>query len=258
MSDYSSIKFRIVDRIAHIELAQPPLNVLTMAAMQEIRQVLDETLNAHGVCAVLLSAVPEARSFSVGIELGECRGATAFQMLNAFHDIFRALDDLGRPVIASVDGAVLGGGCELVAFADLVIATERTTFAQPEIKVGLFPPFASVILPQVIGPKRAAEMIFTGMQINAQTAAAWGLVSRVVATDQLAAKTEEVLQSLRAMSAASLEMARRALHLNAPLDFRAALRGVEKLYLEQLMTLDDAAEGVTALMERRRPVWKDR
>ncbi len=258
MADYSSINFRIAERIAHIELARPPLNVLTMTAMQELRQVLDETLNAREVCAVLLSAVPEARSFSVGVDLSECRGATAFQMLNAFHDIFRLLDDLGRPVVASVDGSVMGGGCELVAFADLVIATDRTTFAQPEIKVGLFPPLASVILPQVIGPKRAAEMIFTGAQINAQTAAAWGLVSRVVAPDQLAAKTEEVLQHLRGLSAASLELARRALHLNATLNFRAALREVEKIYLEQLMTLEDAAEGVTALVERRPPVWQDR
>ncbi|HZS03987.1 MAG TPA: enoyl-CoA hydratase/isomerase family protein [Blastocatellia bacterium] len=259
MSDSPShINFRITDRIARIELARPPLNLLTMAALRQIHEALDETLNTCGVCAVLFSAEPGARAFSVGVEPGECRRLTAWQTLEAFHDIFRLLDDLGKPVVAAVDGAVMGGGCELAAFADIVIATERATFAQPEIKVGLFPPFASVFLPQVIGPKRAAEMILTGAQISARTAAAWGLASRVVAPENLAAETEEVLQQLRAMSAASLEMARRALHLNATLDFREALQRVAKLYLEQLMSLEDAEEGVTALLEKRKPVWKDK
>jgi cyclohexa-1,5-dienecarbonyl-CoA hydratase len=258
MSDLTCINFQITDRIARIELARPPLNILTLAALGEIRQALEETLNARGVCGVLFSAAPESKAFSVGVEIGEYRGPQAYQMLMAFHDIFRQLEELGKPVVAAVDGTVLGGGCDLVAFADIVIATERVTFALPEIRVGLFPPFASVFLPQVIGPKRAAEMILTGAQISAQTAAAWGLISHLVPAEQLMSKTEEVLQSLRALSAASLEMAHRALHLNATLDFAGTLARVEKLYLEQLLSLEDASEGVTALIEKRRPVWRDK
>jgi cyclohexa-1,5-dienecarbonyl-CoA hydratase len=259
MSDsFQHIHFSLTDRIARIELARPPLNVLTMAGMQEINRAIEATTRERGVCAVLLAAAAGSRAFSAGVDISEHRGSTVYRMLTTFHDIFRGLEELGKPVVAAVDGPALGGGCELVAFADLVIASERATFAQPEIKVGVFPPFAAVFLPQVIGPKRAAEMIFTGAQLNARTAAAWGLVSYVVAPEQLAAKTEEVLQNLRAMSAASLEMARRALHLNATLDFREMLQRVERLYLEQLMAMEDPEEGIAAFIEKRKPVWRDK
>jgi cyclohexa-1,5-dienecarbonyl-CoA hydratase len=259
MSDsFQHINLRLAERIARIELAHPPLNVLTIAMMQELCRALETVSRERGVCAVLFTARPGSRAFTSGVDIGEHRAETVYRILESFHDIFRSLDELGKPVVMAVDGAALGGGCELVAFADIVIATDRSTFAQPEIKVGVFPPFAAVFLPQVIGPKRAAELIFTGAQLNARTAAAWGLVNHVVAPEQLTAKTEEVLQSLRGLSAASLELARRALHLNSTLDFREALARVERLYLQQLMSLEDAAEGITAFLEKRKPVWRDK
>jgi cyclohexa-1,5-dienecarbonyl-CoA hydratase len=226
--------------------------------MGEINQALEQTERERSVCAVLFTATAGSRAFTAGVDIGEHRAATVYRMLESFHDIFRGLEALGKPVVAAIDGPALGGGCELASFADIVIASERASFAQPEIKVGVFPPFAAIFLPQVIGPKRAAEMIFTGAQINARTAAVWGLVNHLVPTDQLAAKTEEVLQSLRGMSAASLEMARCALHLNSTLDFREALQRVERLYLEQLMSLEDAEEGINAFTEKRKPVWRDK
>lgn len=258
MSELTCINFQITDRIAHIELARPPLNVLTMTALTEIGQVLESTINTPGVCAVLFTATPEARAFCAGVEITEYRGTTAYQTLMAFHDLFRLLDEMGKPVVVAVNGTALGGGCDLAVFADIVIASEQATFALPEVRVGLFPTLASVLLPQMIGAKRAAHMILTGAQINAQTAANWGLVSHLVTAEQMTAKIEEVLQSLRLLSAASLGMARRALHSNTVLNVGEALQRVEKLYLEQLMSLEDATEGVTALVEKRRPEWKDR
>ncbi len=255
---FQYIVFRFTDRIARIEFARPPLNIMNIAMMQEIRRALEPISCERSVCGVLLTAAAEARAFTAGVDIGEHRPESAYRMLEAFHDIFRELEELGKPVVAAIDGAALGGGCELAAYADIVLATERAVFAQPEIKVGVFPPFAAVFLPQVIGPKRAAEMILTGAQLSARTAASWGLVNHVVAPEQLSAKTEEVLQSLRKMSAASLEMARRALHLNQTLDFRETLRRVERLYLEQLMSLTDAEEGICAFLEKRQPEWQDR
>lgn len=255
---FQHINFQFADRIARIELARPPLNIMTIAMMGEINDALEQIERERSVCAVLFAAAAGSRAFSAGVDIGEHRAETVYRMLESFHDIFRGLNALGKPVVAAVDGAALGGGCELASFADIVVATDRATFAQPEIKVGAFPPFAAVFLPQVIGPKRAAEMIFTGAQLSARTAAAWGLVNHVVPPDQLAAKTEEVLQSLRGMSAASLEMARRALHMNSTLDFREALPRVERLYLEQLMSLEDAEEGIAAFSEKRKPTWRDK
>ncbi len=106
---------------------------------------------------------------------------TIFQMLDSFHAIFRTLEQIARPTIAVVDGAALGGGCELVTACDIVIASERARFGQPEIKLGVFPPVAAVLLPHVIGDKRARELILTGELIDAAEAARLGLVNYVCA-----------------------------------------------------------------------------
>ena len=177
-------------------------------------------------------------------------------MLEAFHSIFRALDAVSKPVVALVTGAALGGGCELVAFADIVIAARNARFGQPEIKIGTFPPVAAVILPKVIGEKRAREIILTGELLTADAARAFGLVNHVVGEQELEAKAEELLTSLRQLSAPALEMARRAMVQTAGMGFDEALKRAENIYLNQLMSYKDPQEGVEAFIEKRQPRWK--
>ena len=179
-------------------------------------------------------------------------------MLDAFHAIFRQLEQIGKPVIAVVDGAALGGGCELVAACDIVIASDRARFGQPEIKLGVFPPVAAVLLPLVVGDKRARELILTGEIIDATEASRLGLCNHVVPPAQLEGKLLEVLAKLRELSGTSLQFTRQALDLGRGRSLDAALTEQENIYLHELMKTADANEGIKAFMEKRKPVWRHR
>lgn len=258
MSNYQHIRFSIEERVGRITLARPPLNILNISMMREINDCLNECMAAREMVAILFDAVPEARVFSAGVAVEEHVEESIYQMLESFHNIFRALEQIAKPVVAIVNGAALGGGCELVAACDFVIASESARFGQPEIKLGVFPPVAAVLLPRIIGEKRARELILTGELIDAQEAARLGLVSVVAPNGAIEQKTEELLVRLRELSAPALEAARRAIDMSRGRSFEEALTKVEDLYLNELMKTEDAREGVNAFMEKRKPVWRNR
>jgi cyclohexa-1,5-dienecarbonyl-CoA hydratase len=157
-----------------------------------------------------------------------------------------------------VDGPALGGGCELITACDIVLASDRSRFGQPEIKLGVFPPVAAILLPQVIGEKRARELLLTGELIEAAEALRLGLVNYVIPSPLLPQKTLEVLAKLRELSAASLEMTRRAIDIGRGRNLDAVLSELENVYLHELMKTEDAREGIKAFMEKRKPVWQNR
>jgi cyclohexa-1,5-dienecarbonyl-CoA hydratase len=256
MAHYKDIQFAVTDRVARITLARPPLNVITIAMAKEITDAINRAGLMTEVCAIVFAAQPGARTFSAGVSIEEHRPETVYQMLEAFHDIFRTLNLAAKPLVALVNGAALGGGCELVAFADVVIATAAARFGQPEIKLGVFPPLAAVVLPRVVGDKRAREMILTGELLSAEQAHAAGLVNYVVGESELEAKGEEILNALRQLSAPALQMARRAIIEGAWRGFDDALKRVEDIYLNQLMQLKDSVEGIESFIAKRPPRWK--
>lgn len=258
MPTFKHILSQIDDRVARITFAHPPLNVFNIEMMREINLALSECISCREVVAIVFDATPESRAFSAGVAVEEHVEETIYQMLESFHSIFRTLEQLAKPTIAVVDGAALGGGCELVAGCDIVIASERARFGQPEIKLGVFPPVACVLLPLIIGDKRARELILTGELIGAQEAARLGLVNHLVPAEQLQQKTSEILAKFRELSGPSLESTRRAIGLGRGRSIDEALAEVEDLYLHELMKSEDAAEGVTAFIEKRKPVWRNR
>src|SRR5207247_6343275 len=136
-------------------LARPPVNILSIAMMQEINAALDRCSQQRDLAAIVFAAAPDCRAFSAGVAVEEHTHETVFQMLDSFHAIFRNLEQIARPAVAVVNGPALGGGCELVAFCDLVIASDQARFGQPEIKLGVFPPVAAILLPRIIGDRRA-------------------------------------------------------------------------------------------------------
>jgi cyclohexa-1,5-dienecarbonyl-CoA hydratase len=259
MSDkYQSIRFRIVDRVGRITFARPPLNIFNIAMMREIGDAVNLCAGQRDMVAIVFEAEKDSRAFSAGVAVEEHAEETIYQMLDSFHGIFRALEQAGKPCIAVVDGAALGGGCELVAGCDIVISTERARFGQPEIKLGVFPPVAAVLLPRIIGDKRARELILTGELIDAEEALKLGLINAVVPRAELEQKTQEVLVRLRELSAPALEATKRAIDMARGTSFEDALRRVEDLYLNELMKTEDAHEGINAFMQKRKPVWKNK
>ena len=255
-NEFQHLKFRIDDRVARITFARPPLNVFNISMMREIGEALNECLPLRDLAAIVFDAVPDTRAFSAGVAVEEHLPETVFQMLDSFHSVFRLLAQISRPVIAVVDGPALGGGCELVAACDIVIASERARFGQPEIKLGVFPPVAAILLPRIIGEKRARELIMLGDMIDAAEALRLGLVNYVVAAAELEPKLFSVLAKLRDLSASALAMARAALDLGAQDSFQSTLDEVENLYLHELMKTEDAQEGVRSFMEKRKPEWR--
>lgn len=255
---YRSIKFGIEERVGHITFARPPLNIFNIAMMSEIGDAINECARTRDLVAILFEAGAGSRAFSAGVAVEEHAEDTIYRMLDSFHAIFRALEQAGKPAIAAVDGAALGGGCELVAGCDIVIATERARFGQPEIKLGVFPPVAAVLLPRIIGDKRARELILTGELFDATEALRLGLVNSVVVHTELGHKTQELLARLRELSAPALEASKRAIDLARGASFEDALRRVEDLYLNELMKTEDAHEGIDAFMQKRKPVWKNK
>ena len=256
-STYQNIRFKIEDRVARITFARPPLNVFNIDMMREISTALSES-NQREIVAIVFDADKNCRAFSAGVAVEDHVQETIFQMLDSFHSIFRSLEQIAKPAIALIDGAALGGGCELVAACDIVIASDRSRFGLPEIKLGVFPPVAAVLLPLVIGEKRARELILTGEIIDAVEAGRLGLCNHVVPGAHLEPKLNEVLAKLRELSGTSLSYARQSLDLGRGRSIEDALSEQENIYLHELMKTQDANEGVKAFMEKRKAIWRHR
>ena len=163
-------------------------------------------------------------AFSGGIDLGEYTAERAFQLIEAFHRACMAMVEAPRPVVVVVNGPAIGGGAELAAFGDLLVATPRARFALPEITIGIFPPLASTMLPYLIGPKLALELVLTGEAVTAERAHELGLVNCVVPEAQLEQAVAQLAGRMTAQSGAVLAMAKKAVLGGMGLSMRDALR----------------------------------
>ena len=244
---------------AHLTMARPKQNIMNIEMLKEMSWAI-ESLNARDeVRMILLDAAPECEGyFSVGVEAAGYRTDMVFQMMDAFHQVFRSMTEVSKPVIAVVDGLAQGGGCELAAFCDIVIATENARFLQPEIKLGVFPPMGAVVYPRVIGPKHAMELLLTADPISAQQALIMGLVNRVVPRSALKETVDSLVQRIGSQSTPVLQLLKRVVFEGTWRPFEQALKRSQDIYLNQLFELDDSQEGLRALVERRKPVWKNR
>lgn len=256
--EFRHIIFETHDGVARLALNKPPLNVLDIAMMREIGSALERVDGDPSIKVLLFEAAEGSKAFSAGVDVSEHTAEMVEEMIEAFHRIFRLLDKLEVPTVAVVGGAALGGGCELVLFCDMVLASEKASFGQPEIQVGVFAPVAAVAWPGIIGPKKAMELLLTGDRIRADEAARLGLVNKVVPPEELAAAAGELVGKLTALSGAILRLTKRAVRIGSAGSFAGGLSAVEKLYLGPMMDTEDAHEGLAAFMEKRAPVWKDR
>jgi cyclohexa-1,5-dienecarbonyl-CoA hydratase len=252
---YQFIKLGLEEGMAVLTLNREPLNVLNIAMMMEINQALD-TLKESKVKVILFKAMGKA--FSAGVDVGEHLGDQVEEMIAVFHGIFRKLDALPALSIASVQGAALGGGCELAVYCDLVIASEKAKFGQPEIQVGVFPPIAALIFPRLTGRKKALELILSGETITAQEALSLGLINKVVPLESLEEETKKFCEKFVNLSGVVLTLTKKAFYkgLMDPAD--RGLLEVEDIYLRELMKTHDAEEGLRAFLEKRKPKWEER
>lgn len=248
-----TIQLRLEHRTAWVTLDRPPLNILDIAMMESLDAALERALPKSDFVVFQGAGV---KAFCAGADVADHTPKRVEKMLSAFHGVFRRLAVADCLKIAAVHGYCLGGGMELAAFCDFVLATESAQFGQPEIKLGCFPPVALVTLPQRIGMQAAAHLILTGHPISATEAHRLGLVTRVVPDHELAAAVDALLEELRALSPSVLHLTRKTLSQLHSADFLKQLEEAERVYLSELMQTHDAQEGIRAFLEKRQPVWK--
>ncbi len=252
-----SIRLEKIDAVARVVLNRPPLNILDIAALRELGAAL-ESLQKEKSRVVVLSA--EGKAFSAGVDVKDHTADTVNEMMKAVHDVFERLWVLEQPTLAVVQGAALGGGMELAVACDFIIASEAAQFGQPEIKVGVFPPIACLLLPRLLPWPKALELILTGEAMSAQEAYHLGLVNKVVPLEQLGTEANAFVDKLTSLSGPVLKLAKRAAlcGFKERWEWQEALAEIERLYMDELMKLEDAQEGLKAFLEKRKPQWKER
>ncbi len=253
MSDYEFFNVTTTDGIASITMNRPPLNVMHNPMMDEFNTLLETTLSGGNLSAVVIRA--EGKVFSAGVDVSDHTAEKVGDMIRLFHGIFRKLASTDALTIAAVNGAALGGGCELACFCDIVLAADRAKFGQPEVQLGVFPPVAACVLPLQVGLKKAIEITALGATIKAPEAHAIGMVNEVYPADEFNDRVEEYLDGIRKLSRPVVRYAKRATSMIAREQILAHLEMTEALYLDDMMKLADTHEGIEAFMQKRAPQW---
>ena len=252
--NYRRLMVSLKAPVAGIVLANPPLNVIDVPMMEELLAALEDLESRSDVAAVVISG--SDRGFSAGVDVAAHTPDKVRDMLVKFHSVVRALVATRKVTIAAVRGNCFGGGAELAAVCDLVFTTDSSSWGFPEITLGCFPPVAAVVLSAVVGQKRAADLILTGRRISGEEAMIMGLANEAVPENELSQLVDDTAQRLSKLSPAALATTKKALYTWDAMHFDKGLMRAEKIYLEELMPLEDAREGIRAFMEKRQPVWK--
>jgi cyclohexa-1,5-dienecarbonyl-CoA hydratase len=247
------LRVEITTPVARIALHNPPLNVIDLQMAREIRQALAEIESRPDVSVIVIEG--DSRAFSAGVDIKAHLPEQIQEMLTGFHAVICAIVASRKVTIAAVRGACLGGGAELAAVCDIVYTASDATWGFPEIKLGCYPPVATVVLAALIGQKRATELILTGRSFSGDEAAAMGLATRAVASGQLGDVVEGTLNELRHLSPTALALAKKAIYAWDAIHFDKGLARAEKIYLEELVSTPDAREGIIAFLEKRAPKW---
>lgn len=251
------VKYTHDHTIARIILTDGKGNVLDQIMMEELQNILDDFKSKPEI--KLITFEGGGKHFSFGASVEEHKKEFAAAMLRGFHHLFFTLRDLAIPTVAVVSGQCLGGGMELAIMCNFIFADKSAKFGQPEIMLGVYPPPASVILPEKIGLARAEDLILTGKTISADEAKIIGLVNEVY-TDRVALDSgfeKWVDAQIVPKSASSLRFSVRAVRVKFNHILSNFLPQLENMYVYQLMETHDANEGINSFIEKRKPQWEN-
>jgi enoyl-CoA hydratase/carnithine racemase len=229
-------------------------NALSLAHMRELITAFREVGDGDAVGIILAGNGPV---FSAGHDFADVADAdlaAVRSLLTTCTELMTLMQQVPQPVVARVHGLATAAGCQLVATADLAVASENAGFAAPGGKGGWFCHTPMVAIARNVGRKRAAEMALSGETIDARTALDWGLVNRVVPADQLGSATEDLLERVTLGSAESKGIGKQALYAQIDLDQPKAYAYAIEV-MAATSQLPDAREGMHAFLEKRKPQW---
>jgi cyclohexa-1,5-dienecarbonyl-CoA hydratase len=248
------LTFEHENQVARLALAAPKANILDRAMMADLIKIVDQLEPRRDLKAIVLGA--EGPHFSYGASVEEHLPDQIAGTLAKLHRLLRRMVELPAPTIAAVRGQCLGGGFELLLACDLILAEETAQLGSPEIKLAVFPPAATALLPVRIGAGPAAALVLTGASWSGAAAAAAGLVTRTAPASELeAALSDWLKKDFLPRSPAALRHAVQAARRPLQRALAEDLPELERRYLEELMTEPDAVEGIRAFLEKRPPRW---
>lgn len=257
--DFKNIVFEVKDRVGKVVINRPPANILDIATIEEVNSVLEQIRHDEALGrlkAVVITGAGD-HAFSTGVSVQDHLPDQVHRMIPLFARSMRLMREIDQPVIASVKGYCLGGGCEFACICDLVIAADTATFGQPEIKFGDFAPLAIALYPRLIGIRATLELLLTGDNISATEARRLGLVNRVVPAERLEKETMALVDGITRHSLVAIKATKRAAYTALDLGFDEALNMAQYVFLNVLSQSHDGLEGLKAFLEKRQPVWQD-
>ena len=257
MADFKFISYEDQGEVLRLAINRPPYNVLDIATMEEMNTALDMAME-NTTAKVLLITGNGDKTFSSGVDVIDHTPDKVVKMIDVFHGILKRLMLVPIPTVAAINGPALGGGCELAIACDMAVATEDTRIGQPEIKLGVFPPIAAILLPRQVPMTKVMELLLGGGIVDAKEAHRIGLVNAVFPKESFAADTAKFLEQFTSLSRVALLHTKKAVKDAATRPFYEALFHVEQHYLKDLMATEDAVEGLNSFMEKRKPVWKNK
>jgi cyclohexa-1,5-dienecarbonyl-CoA hydratase len=256
MAENETIKLEKSEGVAAITLARPKHNVFNITMMQEFCGVLEEVSRDKSLKCVVIYG--EGPSWCAGVDVGDHKPDMAPDMIATFNRSLTLINDLDIPSIAAVHGNCLGGGMEYAIACDVVIASKKAKFGQPEVKLGFLPPYAAIRLPLLVGPAKAIEVCTSGKVYTADEAQAMGFVSQSVEDDEFTESVVRLIHEFQASSPLILRLNKQAVNQHLSMHAKDALEGVSDLFLNTLMKTEDTLEGIASFYEKRRPDWKNR
>ncbi len=241
-------------RLLRLRLNRPKANLVDATMIAELDQALEHFGNGQ-LGAALIDA--EGPHFSFGASVEEHLPGQCAAMLAGLHRLVLRMVEAPVPLLVAVRGQCLGGGLELALAGHLMFVTPEANLSQPEMKLGVFAPAASCLLPELVGPQRAFDLLVSGRNITGVQAAAIGIAHEAVVDPERAALAY-FEEHLKPKSASSLRFAVKAARLDYAARVREKLRTVERLYLDELMATADAVAGLEAFIAKRAPQWQHR
>jgi cyclohexa-1,5-dienecarbonyl-CoA hydratase len=237
-------------------LSRPPLNVINIAMIGEIIDALQEISSDPATRLLIIRG--EGRCFSAGMDVADHLPDKVRKMLNEMHNLLTRLAYLEIPVISVLHGMAFGGGLEIAMMADFVYAESGCKIGQPEIQLGVFPPVAIAFYSDWVGVRVAKDLVMTGRTFTADEAFRKGLLNDVFPGEEMETRVQQVADTLLSRSRAALASAKRAFQKTKDMTEWDSLKSAEHIYLEELMSTEDALEGLQAFLEKRQPQWKHR
>ena len=258
---YQTVTLSVENRIATVTLNRPEkLNALNAQARTDLKELFGFIKTSPDIDVVLLTGAGQ-KAFAAGTDIGELKSLTTEsgkEFSAKGQAVLDAIENLGKPVIAAINGYALGGGCEMALACHIRIAADHARLGLPEVNLGLIPGYGGTQrLARQIGTGRAMEMILTGKQIDARDAERIGLVNMVVPRTELMAKSTELAQTIVRKSQLAVRMALKAVHVTQEVNLTDGLQ-LEASLFGICCASEDAQEGTSAFLEKRQPVFNNR